>query len=273
MITQPKLSEKPQAGHPARGGPISGHPPRTGWSRHPGPGAIGPTPLHPYSETTATRTLTRPPPGPTGHRVVEGRSAPPAGSQPADRLSATALRALTTPGTNGVSATIYPRRPFTTSDTPWGRTPLCPLCPDRVVWRSPASVRTNFIFRWPLMTNPGRPTRPKGLGIAGSRVWRRVTEDYELRVDELILLEHACRTVDILARLEAAMQDQPLTVKGSMGQQREHPLLSEARQQRVLAARLLRQLDLPFPDDISDYRATARASAGRALARQRWGRY
>ena len=41
------------------------------------------------------------------------------------------------------------------------------------------------------------------------------------------------------------MAGQPLTTKGSMGQERGHPLLSEARQQRVVLNRTLAQLKLP----------------------------
>ena len=111
---------------------------------------------------------------------------------------------------------------------------------------------------------------PAGLSIPGQRLWRNVTEAYELRVDELVLLEVAAKTLDTVTALDAALVDQPLVVAGSMGQQREHPLLSEARQQRAALARLLRQLALPEVDEFSG--AAARSHAGRALAYQRWAR-
>lgn len=122
------------------------------------------------------------------------------------------------------------------------------------------------------MANRG-PSRPAGLGPAGGRLWKATVAAYLLRVDELVVLEAACRTVDTLARLEAALVDAPLTVPGSMGQLREHPLLAEARQQRMAAGRLLRQLDLP--DDVGELaeaRAAARSSQGRSLAAARWRR-
>jgi hypothetical protein len=64
------------------------------------------------------------------------------------------------------------------------------------------------------------------------------------------------------------MAGQPLTVKGSMGQEREHPLLSEIRQQRLTLARLLKQLELP--DDVAA--PASRTAEGRALARARWSK-
>jgi hypothetical protein len=86
---------------------------------------------------------------------------------------------------------------------------------------------------------------PKGLDPRGRRLWKQVTSAYKLRLDELILLESACKTLDLIVHLEAAMAGQPLTTKGSMGQEREHPLLSEARMQRVYLNRTLAQLSLP----------------------------
>ena len=71
---------------------------------------------------------------------------------------------------------------------------------------------------------------PKGLGVVGKRMWRRILAGYELRPDELFLLENACKVADTVAQLEEAMAGEPLMVKGSMNQMREHPLLSEARQ-------------------------------------------
>lgn len=115
---------------------------------------------------------------------------------------------------------------------------------------------------------PRVPT-PAGLAKQGRKLWRNVTKRYELRPDELILLEHAARTVDLVAGLESAMEGQPLTVKGSMGQEREHPLLSEARQQRALMARLLGQLKLP-DEGVVDGLGTARSVAARDAARSRW---
>jgi len=116
------------------------------------------------------------------------------------------------------------------------------------------------------------PAKPKGLGIPGSRLWRGVTQAYVLRVDELILLESACRTADTISRLDLALVDEPLVVKGSMGQEREHPLLSEVRQQRAALARLLVQLKLPEDATAATgaARAGERSAAARTLAHQRW---
>ncbi len=98
-------------------------------------------------------------------------------------------------------------------------------------------------------------------------MWRRIVGAYELREDELVLLEQAARVADTLALLEAGMRGAPLLVTGSMGQQREHPLLSEARQQRGQLARLLAQLKLPDGDGLSTTSTKARKAA-----QARWSR-
>lgn len=121
------------------------------------------------------------------------------------------------------------------------------------------------------MKADGTPERPTGLGAAGRRLWRAVAGGYDLRPDELILLESAARTLDTLAQIEAALVGAPLTVPGSAGQLREHPLMSEARHQRAAVAALLRQLALPDSDDeIAAVRSAARSRRGRELARERW---
>lgn len=114
------------------------------------------------------------------------------------------------------------------------------------------------------------PKRPAGLGTAGARFWRAVTTENDLRPDEVVLLEAACRTIDTVAQLDEAMRDEPLTVRGSAGQLREHPLLSEARQQRLALSRLLRQLALPEPEEVAEVRDAVRARKARAAARARW---
>ena len=89
---------------------------------------------------------------------------------------------------------------------------------------------------------------PKGLAVGGRRCWKQVVSAYKLRPDELILLENACRTIDRIAELDAAMVGEPLVTKGSMGQVREHPLLAEARMQRALLRQTFAQLKLPDVD-------------------------
>ena len=112
--------------------------------------------------------------------------------------------------------------------------------------------------------------RPVGLGLPGARLWRQVADVFDLRADEIVLLGAACATVDTISRLEAAMVDAPLVVEGSMHQLREHPLLSELRQQRLTVARLLRQLDLLDVDEMDQVRSQVRSTKARALARERW---
>lgn len=92
---------------------------------------------------------------------------------------------------------------------------------------------------------PEKPRTPPRLDPPGRRLWRDVVDVYELRPDELLVLEKACRTADDSARLDAALKDAPLMVTGSTGQQRHNPLMHEARQTRALLAALLRQLALP----------------------------
>lgn len=106
--------------------------------------------------------------------------------------------------------------------------------------------------------------------FAAGRLWRRIVGVYELREDELVL-EHACHAADTIALLEAGMKGAPLLVSGSMGQQREHPLLPEARQQRGQLARLLAQLKLPDEDRLSSTSAKARKAAQARWARQSGG--
>jgi hypothetical protein len=108
---------------------------------------------------------------------------------------------------------------------------------------------------------------PSGLEIAGKRLWRRIAAAYTLREDELFLLEQACRVADTLALLEAGMKGADLIVAGSMGQLREHPLLSEARQQRALLGRFLAQLKLPDEDGL-----TTASTQARKAAQARWTR-
>lgn len=77
-----------------------------------------------------------------------------------------------------------------------------------------------------------KPKTPHGLAASGRRLWRAVVAEYDLRADELLLLDKACRSADDVARLEAALADAPLLTEGSAGQTRANPLLAELRGMR-----------------------------------------
>ena len=126
-----------------------------------------------------------------------------------------------------------------------------------------------------LPSGPKPPPMPRGLKAAGRALWRSIIPAFTLRPDEMAVLADACRTADIVARLDAALVDAPLTVTGSARQTREHPLLSERRQQAAHLARLLHQLRLPDDEDEALTPAELRkrknrSARGRKAANARW---
>src|SRR5690606_12587211 len=87
-------------------------------------------------------------------------------------------------------------------------------------------------------THGGPPTMakvpaPTKLGAKARRLWNETTEQWELRPDELRVLEDACRQVDLIERIEKALADQDLIVRGSQGQPVANPLVQEVRQHRA----------------------------------------
>lgn len=113
---------------------------------------------------------------------------------------------------------------------------------------------------------PEAPT----FGPQAQQVWDGITGTYTLRPDELRILEDACREVDLIERLEAALVGAELIVRGSQGQPVANPLVAEIRQHRQTSKALLGSLKLP-DDDAA--RAPGDASAaGRALVATRWRR-
>lgn len=93
------------------------------------------------------------------------------------------------------------------------------------------------------------PPPPKGLQSAGRRLWRAAVADYDLDQHELLLLVQACRTADVLDRLAAESDGAPLTVTNHKGDEVANPLLTEARQQGIVLARLLAALRLPAGEE------------------------
>jgi hypothetical protein len=112
-------------------------------------------------------------------------------------------------------------------------------------------------------------TAPAGLAAAGKKLWREIADSYDLRADELRVLEDAAREADLVSVLDAGMKGASLLVRGSQGQEVINPLISELRQHRSTLASLLRQLKLP--DDSADA-AGERSTSARAAANARWSR-
>lgn len=125
-----------------------------------------------------------------------------------------------------------------------------------------------------MSTKPARV--PRKLDAEGRHLWRsiasQVAEDgLELDSRELKLLEAACREQDMLARIEAALADAPLTVKGAQNQLVAHPLIGEARRSRAQIASLLKAIGLDDPGATvtgRGSRTTSVAARAAAMTRQ-----
>lgn len=92
---------------------------------------------------------------------------------------------------------------------------------------------------------------PAGLDKAGKALWKSVHDvfDFTEEPHKVHVLMQACRVADIVAELDEAADEAPLTVKGSMSQQVISPFIAEARVQRALLAQLLGKLGLPDTDE------------------------
>lgn len=118
------------------------------------------------------------------------------------------------------------------------------------------------------MVDRRKSPAPKNMGPRGLDFWRKVTGAYELRVDELRVLEEACRTMSLIEKLEEGAASEPLYMEGSQGQQVINPAISELRQQRNTLKGLL--LTLKLPDEAEPVGDTPRSTQARDAAKSRW---
>jgi hypothetical protein len=86
----------------------------------------------------------------------------------------------------------------------------------------------------------------------------------------MLMLGQASAVVDLLARADGELAQSDLTVIGSTGQPRAHPLLAASAVQRNVLDVLVRALALPMPDETAGRRRTPTAAAA-AQARWRGG--
>lgn len=119
------------------------------------------------------------------------------------------------------------------------------------------------------------PPAPVDLEPHSRRFWEDVTTTYRLRLDELMLLEQACREIDLIEELVVSQRGRSTIARGYNGQDVADPMITELRQHRVTLATLLTKLKLPdvdagpakkgeSPEEVSE--------KARAAARARWDR-
>lgn len=107
---------------------------------------------------------------------------------------------------------------------------------------------------------------PAGLGLKAKKVWKEITEGYDLRADEAVMLENACREIDTIERMEKEIAALPsLTVEGSMGQPVISELVKDIRQHRNTLKAMFASLKLE-----DDSAPKSRSSTARDAANARW---
>jgi hypothetical protein len=123
-----------------------------------------------------------------------------------------------------------------------------------------------------MMTESNPLPQPSGLGKRAGSLWDGITKDYKLRIDEIAILEHACREIDIIDRMEEYQRGGDLIGFGSQGQPVAAPMLAELRQHRALFASLMTKLHLPDDDSGTIRRESRTSEQARKAANARWGR-
>lgn len=115
-----------------------------------------------------------------------------------------------------------------------------------------------------------RRTPPTKLGPKARKFWRETVEIFELSPADALVLEGACREIDIIERLQKELEGASLVVPGSMGQDTAHPLLQELRMHRQTFNSIVKQLALPEAEDEKPMSPGSRQA--QAAANARWGR-
>ena len=89
---------------------------------------------------------------------------------------------------------------------------------------------------------------PDDLAASGRLVWEAVTAEYDCEAHELALLHELGRSLDLLDNRAAVLAAEGVMQDSPQGR-RVHPAAGEARQQRIVAARLSAALRLPAGDE------------------------
>ncbi len=94
---------------------------------------------------------------------------------------------------------------------------------------------------------------PHGLGPEGKKLWEDIVGQFDLTAEphKRRILFDACKTADVIKRLDDVASKQSVTVRGSMGQEVIHPCIAQAQTARGQLARsqLLARLNFAGMED------------------------
>lgn len=95
---------------------------------------------------------------------------------------------------------------------------------------------------------------PKGLGYQGQKLWKSVTDEFDLEFEphKRRILFDACKMADAIDRLDKEADSAPLIAKGSYGQPVLHPAFAGAQTARSALAALLARLNFEPPTEEDD---------------------
>ena len=113
------------------------------------------------------------------------------------------------------------------------------------------------------------PEPPDSLGVRGAEFWRELHAEMEFDAKETSLLLEACRCLDMIDDLTAAIERDGLMVTGSTGQRVVNGAVAEVRQWQASFGRLMGLIRLPEDELAADRFRHQRAKAGAAA---RWER-
>jgi hypothetical protein len=91
-----------------------------------------------------------------------------------------------------------------------------------------------------------QPRPPKLTDVAGRRLWKSITAEYDLEEHELVILRRACAIADVCERLETVVYRVGPLVKSRLGSMIPNPAAVELRNQSQVLVRLLVALRVPL---------------------------
>jgi hypothetical protein len=106
-----------------------------------------------------------------------------------------------------------------------------------------------------------KPKTPAGLNASGKRLWRSVSDEYDLEVHEEALLLQAARCADRLDLLAVEAATGDITTVNHRGDLVAHPALVESRQQAICLTRLIASLRLPSGEEAGSVRPQRRGAS------------